>query len=686
MTQITNITKSMSKKTTLFIVFLCFMCIVVLAVMFSYKVYGDADFAAINGHWQTYNTSRRILSGQVPFLDFISYLGVGLNYFISFVTLIFGNTFIGSKMAVIFLSFILLCLLFFEIMYFRTSKLKISSILTTIFAIGVVSIDKIPAIIDRLPSFTQALSNGNSLRSIRIGGIYIVALFLVLILSKKIKILNNDSKAFTFLEKYKIPILFAILASLFRFYSNDIGIAIISSLFFFWILLYFNKNKVSLILIILVYIIGFIILGNIFTFGNLGNWFEYNSLIGSDVSSYQSWFFLAETNASLKDYLKVIIFPSWQSLAVISYSFYILIKCIIARRSNKDFLHLFLLSFIGFALFLSNLIYKVGSGGDAYLFIFNLYILFILISEIVSLIIFLANKKFEFKFGKPFEKVSLGLSILAFVCICIFCIPKIFDIINVEKNILKNEVEKNLGGVSDLSTQIDQAYELTKNGTVWSTYASALEYQKGVLQPSGIDYIIHALGDKSRAEYLRKFHEVQPDFVATISDSYDNWETWILSANWFFYRDFMSNYSLKSNVGYLNIYEKDEDQTFLPENIILEIDDDNIELSISDYKGYYFGKSIADLEIIYDTSYSSKINKFLTINPTIYLNNGYGRFNLPGVKSQTKVTVPVYIDENGKGILNFVSGAPQLYNMNIQSTKVNFLVPYDKNTNNNIQK
>ena len=87
------------------------------------------------------------------------------------------------------------------------------------------------------------------------------------------------------------------------------------------------------------------------------------------------------------------------------------------------------------------------------------------------------------------------------------------------------------------------ATEAFLNGEqLWSTYASAQEVQQGIFQPSGTDYIIHVMGDRQRAEYLNKFKTSDFRYTATIRESYNIWERWIMRANWFFYRELYENW------------------------------------------------------------------------------------------------------------------------------------------------
>ena len=63
-----------------------------------------ADFFAINGVFQNYNVVRRLLDGQIPYVDFAVYLGLGHLYIGALFTYIFGNSYIASKLAFDFLN------------------------------------------------------------------------------------------------------------------------------------------------------------------------------------------------------------------------------------------------------------------------------------------------------------------------------------------------------------------------------------------------------------------------------------------------------------------------------------------------------------------------------------------------------------------------------------------------------
>jgi hypothetical protein len=78
---------------------------------------------------------------------------------------------------------------------------------------------------------------------------------------------------------------------------------------------------------------------------------------------------------------------------------------------------------------------------------------------------------------------------------------------------------------------------------LWSTYAGWLEARNGIFQPS-FDYIIHALGPANREAYVQAFRRSRPALVQTVRPSYTQYEPWIENADWGFYAELLSAYSV----------------------------------------------------------------------------------------------------------------------------------------------
>lgn len=77
---------------------------------------------------------------------------------------------------------------------------------------------------------------------------------------------------------------------------------------------------------------------------------------------------------------------------------------------------------------------------------------------------------------------------------------------------------------------------------LFSTYATGFETIAGEFQPTGHDYIIHALGPRERQKYLDAFRELRPRHVITLRRDLWPWERWAQSMHWDFYRELYRNY------------------------------------------------------------------------------------------------------------------------------------------------
>ena len=63
------------------------------------QIYPTVFFFPIDGNYQNYNVVRRLLDGQIPFKDFVVYLGPLHLYLGSAVTKLLGNNFVSSVLA-----------------------------------------------------------------------------------------------------------------------------------------------------------------------------------------------------------------------------------------------------------------------------------------------------------------------------------------------------------------------------------------------------------------------------------------------------------------------------------------------------------------------------------------------------------------------------------------------------------
>lgn len=95
---------------------------------------------------------------------------------------------------------------------------------------------------------------------------------------------------------------------------------------------------------------------------------------------------------------------------------------------------------------------------------------------------------------------------------------------------------------------------------LWSLYSGVLESEMGIKHPSrqGYDYIIHALGEERRTEYVNEFKRVQPQFVLTLSRPYFRYEEWVQNAHWDFYSLLDQNYEVVKETQIYVVWKKRE--------------------------------------------------------------------------------------------------------------------------------
>jgi len=282
----TNITKLVKNNKNIFIVGIVLLFLISIHSGLHRIV--NSDFWPIDGDFQNYNVWRRLLAGQIPFKDFVIYLGFGHLILGSFFTFIFGNNFTASLFTSNFLTSIFSIIIIYEMSYLilrkKQSALIITIIICTINIIRPkVAMNILPQ--DFLVGLDAMYSPLNSARIIRSGVVPII-----------IAIINILS-SFRFNTRIRKKIYFIWIASLSGIgilFSNDYGISsyLALSIVFLLILIKIYKKNILLILKFIIYYIfisffAFFLALFILTKGNIISWFNYT--LG--VSNYQSWYY-----------------------------------------------------------------------------------------------------------------------------------------------------------------------------------------------------------------------------------------------------------------------------------------------------------------------------------------------------------------------------------------------------------
>jgi hypothetical protein len=378
---------SRATRTTLQRVFPYIVGIALLIIMgltWSYQCFSDANFNPLNGDYQTYNTTRRMFAGQVPFRDFTSYLGVGVNYLMFFATALFGNTLTGSKMGTLFIVHILMSGLFFVVLYLKLQKAKLSLIVTIVIVTFITFtniLNQLPEIADSL-RIPDAMYGGNSLRPLRIAlpTIAVAAMLLLTRLPTNKVLLNN--KIWAAVINYRFFIIAGTITALSRFWSNDVGLAFIVSFVGSIAIVHFQPSKEFLYKLIagaFAFIITYIVGGELLTMGALGRWAKYNFIIGGGVVTFQKWYFGSGDWGhiyTIDGLISIFTQQSWQAWVVLLYSILHLLKSRASTTLCKpQSINQLYISTIGLTIYLSDIVYSFGSGGSAYYFQHNVFII-----------------------------------------------------------------------------------------------------------------------------------------------------------------------------------------------------------------------------------------------------------------------------------------------------------------------
>lgn len=602
----------------------------------------DIDFNPINGTYQNFNPIRRLLGGQIPMQDFQDYLGMGHLYLGTFMTVLFGGNYYASLYAFDLLAMLATLLIFLTIGY---CVLRDKTFVVTTTGVAFVLLitdqlsfcEKIPLLGDVITTLMNGLETGNSARHIR-GMIIPFVLVLLLLSARYLSALEKKVKVPVGIARWLPPIGIGLIAGFAFVWSNDYGISCWLCLMLMtgWVSLSRSRKFVTAIIDVLVELatslVSLFVFVALSTQGNFMQWIQSTFGIGG----YQRWYY----NSSKAYYLFDLEFSPLtllQAAVCIAY-----IVALFRKRGSKE-------AMIRYGIpALANMIcycaaneYRLLSGN--WLFQVACIVLFVtVLFEMMRL--FPAIRK-----ACPVMIVVFFVGALSWIGFTVIEGTSVVDGVYMEK----------MGGtMTELGDDILATEAFLNGEAFWSTYASAQEVQQDIFQPSGTDYIIHVMGDRQRVEYLNKFTTGDFRYVATIRESYNIWERWIMRANWFFYRELYKNWHPVFANEYELYWERNSDGE---DNVVTTKADVQIEwidkatavLSVHTEKSV---NGVADVWIDYQIikDEESDWRRQVMLEPMLHVKNGsyetemerwYGSFNL---RSQSAEYIPILI-QNGYG-------------------------------------
>lgn len=540
-----------------------------ICILYSVSANHDANFYPINGTFQNFNPVRRFLDGQVPYKDFQDYLGLGHLYAGTILTVLFGGDYHASLMAFSFLTFVGAGLISLMVGNAVFKKKEISLALTNLFLVTLIISplfweNALSGTEDIFRALKAAKDPGNSARFVR-GMILPLSYFLfvlghsifsrVFIKSKK---LNENKKGIALCGT-------AFIAGFSFAWSNDYGIScwVCLGIMTFIVILAkerkIGKALLGLLLEMVLSLVSLFICVEIFTLGHFPAWFQ--SVFGT--GGYQAWYYNSTKSYYLYDvdfsYIMLI-----QALFCIIY-----LWKLFKNNGNKVALIRYgLLAYANMVCFCAVNEYRLLSGNDSrevaltVLFITILFevchlagsllareridVIVMMVSVVVGFAWITSTLQEELIFWKATEKEGIY-------------------------------IEEMGGDVTALATDLEKTTEFLDGEEFFATYASAQEVIADIFQPSGIDYIIHVLGDSQREKYLNTFISGDFAYAATIKESYTHWEYWVQRANWFFYKELYRNWHPKYSNTYEMYWEKnktEKENTITDDFTVIIVDTD----------------------------------------------------------------------------------------------------------------
>lgn len=519
----------MQRASTIFIVLIGLMW---LDLTISKSVFESQllHYNPINGDFQTYNPLRRMAEGQAAGKDFQPYMGLGITYITYLPFKLMGETFAASKFSAQLMhmwlfgigSFVL-----FLLLRFKWQTAFALAFLTQLYAIlctdylGLFQMDW--QIAETALPFAQtfkALSSAeNSCLGIRVA-LPLLTAGLLLFIYKRYPNLSGN----------KAAIIWGIIAGAQFSWSNDYGNTSMLALSFCYIVFCSRTWKEKWVhLAALIFGAAFI-----FTLATNGHPLKAISYNFGGVAKDQFWFFMLDDAGKVFSLVQYAQAKRIFVLAGISAMFVVGVFVYCLRSKKADLRDILFLYVLGCSL-AAGLLSTIGGGIMERYFSASLRLL--PFACLWALLRFVKMPKLHFL---PPLTIVIGLSF--------YVIFNPISFWNVSSEVAARTDGKYFysewaGG--DLPNSQKKEIELAKKmegKTVFSTYSSLMDAASGNFQPSGIDYIIHALGRENRKEYLKSFATSNPDYVTTPNELWTLWEVWSRRVNWWFYREMILEY------------------------------------------------------------------------------------------------------------------------------------------------
>ncbi len=578
------------------------MTIIFTGVFFALERVQTVDYNSINGDFQSYNVFRRVLDGQTPYLDFTNYIGFA-PIAINIPLLLFDSTFSASLFVTNLTANIVFSLSVLVILFLITKNLYISCFVSALIP-KFISTGILTTLIGAkygyiwTARFADLFTPSNSMRGTRsfLPFLFIIIVFIAIFLLKRYK--NRDVLILDELTRYKSVAILGVLFGAGVVWSNDFGFACVAA--FVLILLtvnifYAKAGFLRLIKLLLIaglsVMVGLLFITTIITNGNPTAWLSATL----STAEYQFFYFNGSSGMATLPYIftnLTLWLYTLPWLVMIAFHLYRLIK---GKAKNTDVA----LVFIALSVVIATFAYVASGSGYNFREAIEVYLVIFAIGYCIKAIDCLLKER------------SRLLKIAGGTLLLLLCGYNALQIATFSP-IHAGSYYPELGGYSTFDKALAETSELIGDEQIFSTYATGVEVVTGQFQPTGSDYIIHALGKEVQQDYVDTFVEGEYRYAQTPSMSLGGW---LANQNWYFYRELLANYERVYSTEYSHIWERTEPQYIdaKVEFTLSRIDDSSYEIiCTSEYKGEF----IADFNFVYKTEFRSILSKLSSLGRT----------------------------------------------------------------------
>lgn len=521
-----------------------------------------ADFYPINGTFQNFNPVRRLLAGQVPYRDFVDYLGMGHLFAGGVFTALFGGNYLASLRAFSFLALFSLALIVLVLGAVILKDRKRAGILSTaVLCMVLVRPSFYEYFLTGKGEITAALAaaleTGNSARFLR-GAAPVVFVFFCLLFAWIRNKISVSDKVKVLLE----PVAMGAASGLIFLWSNDYGACVwlASILLYIWVNICRRSKLPELLkntaLMVVSSVVAAFLAVEVLTLGHFGAW--YNCTFGT--GSYQRWYYNSDKSFFLYQ-INAAYITLCQGFLVLAYAL-LIFKNRGSAASCRRYGIPALFNLAGLGAIEE---YRLLSGGNLVEVAYSILFVTVLCELTAALLSGAKNLRLQ-------KAMAAACAVAACALVASTAMEELYLTRTAKST---GTYVEGLGGNSTQdSYRLNEAAQFLGGEKVFSTYASALEVMTDQYQPSGVDYIIHVLGDRARDNYLAAFRKGGFAYAATIKDTFDEYEAWIRDANWFFYRELLDGYAPVYASGYELFWQKTDTPHIVTDGISVETAED----------------------------------------------------------------------------------------------------------------